>query len=62
VLNNQPQGGLAMRHHPTDVIARRYPGDEYGFGFDRWRGGWNIPFGYARRGGGQSYYRQPQDW
>jgi lipoprotein-anchoring transpeptidase ErfK/SrfK len=62
VLNNQPQGGLAMRHHPTDVIARRNPGYEFGFGFDRWRG-WNPFYGYARRaGGGQSYYHEPQDW
>jgi hypothetical protein len=35
VLNNQPQGGLAMRQRPADVIAHRNPMDEDGFGFDR---------------------------
>jgi hypothetical protein len=45
-----------MRHHPTDVIARRS-----GFGFDRWLG-WNSPYGYARQRGAQNYYQRPQDW
>ncbi|HEY2533169.1 MAG TPA: L,D-transpeptidase [Xanthobacteraceae bacterium] len=59
VLNNQPQGGLAMRQHPADVaIARRYPRDEDG---DRWFG-WNFPYGYARQRGGHYYYPQPQGW
>jgi hypothetical protein len=63
VLNNQPQGGLAMRQHPADLVARRYyyPRDDDGFSFDRWRG-WNSPFGYARQRGGQYNYQQPQDW
>jgi hypothetical protein len=61
VLNNQPQGGLAMRQHPADVIARRNPRDDGFFGFDRWRG-WNPRFGYVPQRGGQSYYHQPQDW
>jgi hypothetical protein len=70
VLNDQPQGGLAMRQHPADVVARRSPRYEsryeYGFNFDRWRG-WSSPFGgYARRGGGSSSssgsFWQPQDW
>jgi lipoprotein-anchoring transpeptidase ErfK/SrfK len=58
VLNDQPQGGLAMRQHPADVVARRNPRYEYGFNFDRWRG-WSSPFGDARPSGG---YWQPQDW
>jgi lipoprotein-anchoring transpeptidase ErfK/SrfK len=58
VLNNQPQGGLAMRQHPADVVARRNSRYDYGFNYDRWRG-WSWPFGDARRGGG---YWQPQDW
>jgi hypothetical protein len=63
VLNNQPQGGLAMRQHPADLIARRYyPRDDDGFSFDRWRGWNSSPFGYARQRGGQYYYQQPQDW
>jgi hypothetical protein len=58
VLNNQPQGGLAMRQRPADVIARRNPRDD-GFGFDRWRG-WNPRYGNAPQRGGQYYYQQPQ--
>jgi hypothetical protein len=57
VLNNQPQGGLAMRQHPADVIARRNPRDEDGLGFDRW-----SPYGYARQHGGQYDYPRPHDW
>jgi hypothetical protein len=59
VLNDQPQGGLAMRQHPADVVARRNPRYEYGFNFDRWRG-WSSPFGDTRRSSGG--YWQPQDW
>jgi len=58
VLNDQPQGGLAMRQHPADVLARRNPRDEGGFGFDRWCA-WNS---YAPQRGGQYYYPQPQGW
>jgi lipoprotein-anchoring transpeptidase ErfK/SrfK len=69
VLNDQPQGGLAMRQHPADVVARRNSRDEDGFDVDRSRD-WNAPFGYARRGYNQDdrYYNQrPQgerwsDW
>ena len=67
VLNNQPQGGLAIRQHPTDVVARRNARDEDDFGFGGWRG-WSSPYGYGRQGGGnyyqqpQGYYSQPQSW
>ncbi len=61
VLNNQPQGGLAMRQHPTDGVARRSPREEYGFDFNPWRG-WNSRYGSARQSSGQYYYQQPQDW
>jgi hypothetical protein len=50
-----------MRHHPTDVIARRYPREEDGFDFDHWRG-WSSPYGYTRQRGAQYNYQQPQDW
>jgi hypothetical protein len=60
VLNDQPQGGLAMRQHPADVVARRSYRYEYGFNFDRWRA-WSFPFGDARRSSGGSW-SQPQDW
>jgi lipoprotein-anchoring transpeptidase ErfK/SrfK len=65
VLNDQPQGGLAMRRRPADVrTARRNDG---GFG---WRG-WGFPFdNTGRRGGqhydprqnGQNYYQWQQRW
>jgi hypothetical protein len=58
VLNNQPQGGLAMRQRPADVVARRNPRDEDGFGFDRWRT-WDS---YKRQRGDHYYYPQPQGW
>jgi lipoprotein-anchoring transpeptidase ErfK/SrfK len=60
VLNNQPQGGLAMRQHPTDVVARRNTrDDEDGLDFDRSRG-WSSPNGYEARQRGGQYYQQPQ--
>ncbi|MGP0089255.1 MAG: L,D-transpeptidase [Xanthobacteraceae bacterium] len=62
VLNNQPQGGLAMRKRPDDRVARRNPSDEDGFGFNRW-GGWDTQYGYTRQNGGNYYYpRQPGAW
>jgi hypothetical protein len=49
VLNDQPQGGLAMRRRPADVrTARRNDG---GFG---WRG-WGFPFDNTDRRSGQYY-------
>ena len=65
VLNDQPQGGLAMRRRPADVrTARRNDG---GFG---WRG-WGSPFDntdrrsgqyYDPRQNGQNYYQWQQRW
>jgi lipoprotein-anchoring transpeptidase ErfK/SrfK len=45
VLNNQPQGGLAIRKPASDVVARDLGG--YGYGYERQYGG---PYG------GTSYY------
>ena len=45
VLNNQPQGGLAIRKPAADVVARDFGG--YGYGYARQYGG---PYG------GTSYY------
>jgi hypothetical protein len=62
VLNNQPQGGLAMRQRPSDVVARRNPRNEDGFGPDR-AFGWNSPYGYAPwRSGVYDYQRQLGGW
>jgi hypothetical protein len=47
VLNNQPQGGLAIRKPPSDVIARGNDWGSYGYGYARQYGG---PYG------GTSYY------
>jgi hypothetical protein len=50
VLNNQPQGGLAIRKPASDIVAR---------GNDYW-GGYGYGYGYARQYGGAyggtSYY------
>jgi hypothetical protein len=48
VLNDQPQGGLAIRKPPSDEVAGR--NDWGGFGF----------FGYGRPYGGSSYYPRQQ--
>jgi lipoprotein-anchoring transpeptidase ErfK/SrfK len=68
VLNNQPQGGLAIRRRPEDVVARRNSRDDNRLSFDGGRG-WNSSYGYARERGGQyyypqsqGYYQQPQSW
>ncbi len=70
VLNNQPQGGLAMRR-PAEVPVAS--GDTWNggfFGFNR-RSDWGSPYGDPRwRGGqsydprqsGQSYYQRRQGW
>ena len=47
VLNNQPQGGLAIRKPASDMVARGYDGYGYGYGYARQYGG---PYG------GTSYY------
>src|SRR5262249_45549082 len=51
-LNNQPQGGLAMRRAPTNVRFARGNGWAYG-GFTRWRGGQYYD---------QFYYQRRQGW
>jgi hypothetical protein len=48
VLNNQPQGGLAMRRPASDVVARGNDWGGYGYGYARQYGG---PYG-----GASSYY------
>jgi lipoprotein-anchoring transpeptidase ErfK/SrfK len=55
VLNNQPQGGLAMRKHVDPVRVARGGGWEDIFNPTRWGGGgsWDSQ---GRRGGGQDYY------
>jgi lipoprotein-anchoring transpeptidase ErfK/SrfK len=56
-LNNQPQGGLAMRRTPADArVARGNGWDDAGF--TRWRGGQY----YDQRQGGQYYDRRRQGW
>jgi len=62
VLNNQPQGGLAMRRRPDDVqVAPRNAWDDGGFGSNRWRD-WDSQYGSTRQRGGQSYYQEHRDW
>jgi hypothetical protein len=60
VLNNQPQGGLAMRKRPDeDHLADRSGWDEF-FGSFHW-GNSDTKYASSRqRGGGQSYY--PRQW
>jgi hypothetical protein len=58
VLNNQPQGGLAMRKRSDPVrVARGGWGDFFG-GF-QWGNGDN---GYARQRSGQGYYQRQWAW
>jgi hypothetical protein len=49
VLNDQPQGGLAMRRRPADVRTARRNDDGFG-----WRG-WGSPFDNTGRRSGQYY-------
>jgi hypothetical protein len=62
VLNNQPQGGLAMRRFQ---VARPITPDNDGWGFNRWRDwdsqngfrrDWDSQNGFTRQRAGQSYY------
>ena len=58
VLNNQPQGGLAIRRPADARVARR--DDFFGSIF---QGGWDFQYGNTRRRGGQYYYpRQQSSW
>ena len=61
VLNNQPQGGLAMRKRPDPAqVARRW--DDGFFGFNPFRDR-NAQYGAARERAGQSYYPpQQRSW
>ena len=55
VLNNQPQGGLAMRERaPDDRIA---DGNGWNGGFDHW-GSWDSQYASTRQRGGQNYYQR----
>jgi lipoprotein-anchoring transpeptidase ErfK/SrfK len=58
VLNDQPQGGLAMRRPAGDL-----PRDDSGgfFGFFRW-GNSDSQYASARQRGGQSYYYYQRQW
>jgi hypothetical protein len=49
VLNNQPQGGLAIRKPASDIVARGNDWGGYGYGYGRQYGG---------QYGGTSYYYQ----
>ncbi len=55
VLNNQPQGGLAMRKRSDPVrVANRGWGDFFGWG--------NSDNTYTRQRGGQAYYQRQWQW
>src|SRR5271156_4910425 len=57
VLNNQPQGGLAMRRPSSDVrVASRRGRDDF-FGSFRW-GNSDSQYAYTRQRGGQNYQWQ----
>jgi lipoprotein-anchoring transpeptidase ErfK/SrfK len=58
VLNNQPQGGLAMRERPDDDrVADRngWDGGFFGFGHG---GSWDSQYASTRQRGGQNYYQR----
>jgi lipoprotein-anchoring transpeptidase ErfK/SrfK len=58
VLNNQPQGGLAMRKRPDDDrVVDRNGWDGGFFGFGQW-GSWDSQYAATRQRGGQSYYQR----
>ncbi len=54
VLNNQPQGGLAMRRPAEVPVARSDSWNDDFFAFNR-RRDWGSPYGDPRWRGGQSY-------
>jgi hypothetical protein len=57
VLNNQPQGGLAMRRRPAVPVARVERGWDSPYGDPRWRGAQSYdPTQYGR-----SYYPRQTD-
>jgi lipoprotein-anchoring transpeptidase ErfK/SrfK len=58
VLNNQPQGGLAMRKRPDDDrVADRNGWDGGFFGFGHW-GNSHSEYASSRQRGGQNYYQR----
>ncbi len=59
VLNNQPQGGLAMRQRPDedDRVADRNGWDGGFVGFGHW-GGWDSRYVSTRQRDGQYYYQR----
>jgi L,D-transpeptidase catalytic domain len=63
VLNNQPQGGLAMRERPDDDrFADRTGADRRFFGFGHW-GDWDSQYASTPARNGRNYYPnyyQPQ--
>jgi hypothetical protein len=65
VLNNQPQGGLAMRR-PAEVPVAR--GWDSPYGDPRWRGAQSYDprqyggYYYYQRQNGPYYYQRQQDW
>jgi lipoprotein-anchoring transpeptidase ErfK/SrfK len=61
VLNNQPQGGLAMRKRQDDFrVAGRGGWDDF-FGSLRW-GNSDSQYTTARQRGGQNYYQRQWQW
>ena len=61
VLNNQPQGGLAMRRRQDDFrVAGRGGWDDF-FGSLRW-GNSDSQYTSARQRGGQNYYQRQWQW
>jgi hypothetical protein len=62
VLNNQPQGGLAMRRRPEIARVARPDGwGADGFGSNGWRG-WDSQYGYAGQRGGRPAFQGQQGW
>jgi hypothetical protein len=64
VLNNEPQGGLAMRRPAEVPIAR---GSDSPYRDQRWRGTqsydpWQYGRYYYQRQNGPYYYQRQQGW
>ncbi len=61
VLNNQPQGGLAMRRRSNDLrVAGRSGWDDF-FGSFHW-GNSDSQYASTRQRGGQNYYQRQWQW
>ncbi len=70
VLNNQPQGGLAMRERPQGgPPMRERPNSDRVADHNGWDGGffglghggsWDSQYASMRQRGGQNYY--PREW